>query len=94
MQLSPGTYPAPPYFQGRFSNGYIWVDDAAAALGLTVNGLAVGAAVTGAPGTADILAVYPPFDNLTAPVPIPVATGLQQVLHQVDRLFLLRAQLY
>lgn len=58
------------------------MDVASAALGLQVDGLAEGAAVTGAPGTADILAVYPPFDNLTAPVPIAVPTGLQQVVHR------------
>jgi len=31
-----GTEPASPYFSGRFSNGPIWADDVAAALGLSV----------------------------------------------------------
>ncbi len=35
FNLSGGTYPPPPYYQGRFSNGPIWIDDLAATPGLT-----------------------------------------------------------
>ena len=32
-----GTNPIPPYFNGRFSNGPVWVETLAASLGLPVN---------------------------------------------------------
>lgn len=42
--------PDPPYFQGRFSNGPVWIEGVAPRLGLTVslaNNFAVGGATTG-----------------------------------------------
>jgi phospholipase/lecithinase/hemolysin len=49
-----GAYPPPPYFNGRFSNGPVWVETFAANLGLTANAAtgggtnwAFGGAVTG-----------------------------------------------
>ena len=50
-----GTYPPPPYYQGRFSNGPVAVEVLAAGLGLgqgTFFDLAVGGATTGAGGSA------------------------------------------
>ena len=47
--LSGGT-PPPPYFQGRFSNGRLWVEHLADALGMTIasgDNYAVGGATTG-----------------------------------------------
>lgn len=46
--------PSPPYYQGRFSNGPVWVEDLAVDLGLTPNPLtnfAVGGATTGSTNT-------------------------------------------
>jgi outer membrane lipase/esterase len=61
-----GQLPQPPYYEGRFSNGPIWIDDLAAGLGLTVspsypggNNYAWGGAVTGPGG-----AILPPFTLL------------------------------
>ncbi len=48
-QLSGGTPPA-PYYQGRFSNGRVWVEQLADALGMTIapgDNYAVGGATTG-----------------------------------------------
>jgi phospholipase/lecithinase/hemolysin len=56
--------PTPPYFDGRFSNGSVWVEYLAQDLGLTFNphtDFAVGGATTG-------------FDNISNPV----LPGLQQ----------------
>lgn len=51
FELTGGTYPpSPPYFNGRFSNGPIWIDYLTTSLGLTaadVNNFAVGGAQTG-----------------------------------------------
>jgi phospholipase/lecithinase/hemolysin len=62
-----GQQPAPPYVDGRFSNGPIWVDDVTAALGLAPlqpsllggTDYAVGGAITGttpaaSPGPGDL----------------------------------------
>ena len=58
-----GQIPKPPYYDGRFSNGPIWVDTIAAALGLPLspsfgggNNYAWGGAVTGPGG-----GVLPPY---------------------------------
>jgi len=57
--------PSPPYYQGRFSNGPVWVEDMAASLNITLNDLAVGGAYTdnnnvapGAPGLQTEVAFY------------------------------------
>src|SRR5262245_48131739 len=61
-----GQIPQPPYYEGRFSNGPIWIDGLAAGLGLTVspsypggNNYAWGGAVTGPGG-----GVLPPYSLL------------------------------
>ena len=58
---SGNTYPAPPYFNGRFSNGPLWVEDVAAAQGATLTpsflggtDYAVGGARSGT-GLTDLL---------------------------------------
>jgi thermolabile hemolysin len=45
-----GGYPPPPYFEGRFSNGRLWVEQLAGALGMEIaagDNYAVGGATTG-----------------------------------------------
>ncbi|MBT8443605.1 MAG: SGNH/GDSL hydrolase family protein [Gammaproteobacteria bacterium] len=42
-----GTVPPPPYFNGRFSNGLIWVDTLTSSLSISVDNYAVGGAQTG-----------------------------------------------
>jgi phospholipase/lecithinase/hemolysin len=61
-------FPPPPYFQGRFSNGPIWVEDLATKLGIKVESLAFGGATTGNLNTLDA----------TLPVPLP---GLEQEIN-------------
>ena len=39
--------PSPPYFQGRFSNGPVWVEDLATSLGIKQTNFAFGGATTG-----------------------------------------------
>ncbi len=39
--------PSPPYFQGRFSNGPVWVEDLASSLGVKQTNFAFGGATTG-----------------------------------------------
>jgi len=51
-----GGYPPPPYFQGRFSNGRLWVEQLADALGMSIapgDNYAVGGATTGYLNTND-----------------------------------------
>ncbi|MFB2897118.1 SGNH/GDSL hydrolase family protein [Aerosakkonemataceae cyanobacterium BLCC-F50] len=58
--------PSPPYFNGRFSNGPIWVEYLAPTLGLTVNSannFALGGATTGTENTSGIPGV-PPLPGL------------------------------
>ena len=58
-----GAIPAsPPYLNGRFSNGPIWVEHLAPALGFTFNGatdFAIGGAETGATALPNRAAVAP-----------------------------------
>jgi len=49
--LSGGTVPPPPYFNGRFSNGPVWVERYAAGQGATLDDRAVGGAMTGTGNT-------------------------------------------
>ena len=79
LQANSGSFPAPPYYQGRFSNGPIYLETAAAAFGDVLNSYAAGAATVGAPGTASQILVYPPYDHLSNFVTVPVPNGLQQV---------------
>jgi cholinesterase len=48
-----GTYPAPPYFDGRFSNGPVAVEQLAAKLGAPLIDYAFGGATTGIGNQAD-----------------------------------------
>ena len=61
--LTGGTFPAPPYFQGRFSNGVVAVEHLATGLGLNnplqFHDLAFGGARTGTTGAADGLVGAP-----------------------------------
>ena len=53
-----GLIPSPPYFNGRFSNGPIWVEHLAPALGFPFDGatnFAFGGAESGAAGPTDVL---------------------------------------
>ena len=59
-----GTNPIPPYFNGRFSNGPVWVETLAASLGLPVNPSLLGGtnyafagAVTGLTSCAQVTGV-------------------------------------
>ncbi|MCJ1242602.1 hypothetical protein MMC14_010611 [Varicellaria rhodocarpa] len=79
-QAASGYFPMAPYAQGRFSNGPIYLEIAAASLSNVLNSYATGAAVTGAPGSASVLPVYPPYAGLTSVKTVPVPSGLQQVL--------------
>ena len=79
MQANSGYFPAPPYYEGHFSDGPIYLETAAAALGDVLNSYAAGAATVGAPGTASQILVYPPYDHLSNFVTVPVPNGLQQV---------------
>ncbi len=54
--------PSPPYFEGRFSNGPIWVDYLASALDLSVDDFAVSGALTGRTNR---------FDDPSIPVEFP-----------------------
>lgn len=67
---SGGTFPAPPYFNGRFSNGPLWVEDVAAAQGATLapsllggTNYAVGGAKTGT-GLTDLLTQVDLYRNV------------------------------
>ena len=80
VQAASGYFPMAPYAQGRFSNGPIYLEIAAASLSNVLNSYATGAAVTGAPGSASVLPVYPPYAGLTSVKTVPVPSGLQQVL--------------
>lgn len=79
VQEASGYFPREPYQQGRFSNGPIYLETAAATVGNNLDSFATGAAVTGAPGSSAILPVYPPYDSLSQVVNVAVPTGLQQV---------------
>ena len=79
VQEASGYFPREPYQQGRFSNGPIYLETAAASVGTNLESFATGAAVTGAPGSSGNLPVYPPYDSLSQVVNVAVPTGLQQV---------------
>ena len=49
--LTGGTVPPPPYYNGRFSNGPVWVERYAANKGATLDNRAVGGATTGTANT-------------------------------------------
>jgi len=57
-----GAVPVPPYWNGRFSNGPVWVEGLAASLGVTLDDYARGGATTGG-GTV----TTPPISNEAGP---------------------------
>ena len=86
VQEASGYFPREPYQHGRFSNGPIYLETAAASVGKDLDSFATGAAVTGAPGSSAVLPVYPPYDSLSQVVNVAVPTGLQQVRISVNLL--------
>ncbi|MEB3179128.1 MAG: SGNH/GDSL hydrolase family protein [Nostocaceae cyanobacterium] len=72
--------PSPPYFNGRFSNGPVWIEQLASGLGLTYNpatNFAIGGATTGTNNTL--------LDNLIPGLPLPGnPLGLPGLQTQVD----------
>ena len=67
-------FPPPPYFEGRFSNGPVWVEVLAENLGVEVESSAFGGATTGTNNT---------LDTTLPGLPLP---GLQQEIAQfLDR---------
>jgi GDSL-like Lipase/Acylhydrolase len=72
--LGPNSFPPPPYFQGRFSNGPNWVDQLTPQLGLKPNqvlNFAVGGATTGLGNVAPLLlpgVPLPPLPGLLGQV--------------------------
>jgi outer membrane lipase/esterase len=73
--ITGGTQPAsPPYFQGRFSNGPVWVERLAPALGFTFNpatNFAVGGAES---GTGGPVGVATQVNTLSAATPVSATT--------------------
>jgi outer membrane lipase/esterase len=66
--------PSPPYFQGRFSNGQVWVERLAPALGFTFNpatNFAVGGAES---GTGGPVGVATQVSALSATTPVSAST--------------------
>lgn len=45
--------PSPPYFQGRFTNGPVWVEGLSSSLGITLTNFAFGGATTGTLNTVN-----------------------------------------
>lgn len=45
-----GPFPSAPYYEGRFSNGRVWVEIVAASFGVQLENLATGNAISGATG--------------------------------------------
>jgi phospholipase/lecithinase/hemolysin len=69
-----GAFPPPPYFQGRLSNGPIWIDDLAPTLGLSANqvlNFSFAGATTGRTNTAAA--------TIGQPLPIPLPGLLDEV---------------
>lgn len=75
------TYPPAPYFEGRFSNGPIWLDHIASAWGLPLTASSLGGtdyAVGGAYVTSDQSATLGSFSGVIPSVPHQVAEYLLQ----------------
>lgn len=50
VQFVSGPFPSAPYYEGRFSNGRVWVEIVAASFGVQLENLATGNAISGATG--------------------------------------------
>ena len=71
-----GAFPGAPYYNGRFTNGYNWVDVAARILGQEVDNYAAG----GSNGnTAGEITVVPPFGYVPGPTRVTSRSLVQQV---------------
>lgn len=80
LQVNSGPFPSPPYYQGRFSNGQVWIERVATAFGMELQDFATGNAITGAAGEAPgMFMVQPPFANTTSATPVLVPSALDQV---------------
>lgn len=79
-QVNVGVYPPAPYYFGRFTNGFIWVDVAARLLGQEVDNYAAG----GSNGNAGEITVDPPFAYVSGPTRVTSRSLVQQV--RLDRL--------
>ena len=75
LQVNTGVYPPGPYYQGRFTNGFVWIDIASKILGQEVDNYACG----GSNGYAGEVTVDPPFAYVTSPTRVPVRSLVQQV---------------
>lgn len=67
-----GIYPAPPYFQGRHSNGQVWVEELATRLNLSgdhVKNLAWGGATTARTGLNGVPGLLAQVDQFTRTTP-------------------------
>ena len=84
MQLDNDYFPAAPYYQGRFSNGPIYLETAASALGDVLDSFAAGGATVGVPGSSSVLPVYPPYAGEQSVVEVPSPSGVQQVCKLCD----------
>lgn len=69
-----GTYPPAPYYFGRFTNGFIWVDVAAKILGQEVDNYAAG----GSNGNGGEITVDPPFAYVSSPTKVTSRSLVQQ----------------
>ena len=78
-----GADPAPPYYNGRFSNGPIWVDHVAGFLGLTIKPSLAGG-TDFAFGGAEVTAPVPVGQQTIPSVPQQVALYLQTVGGKAD----------
>lgn len=56
--------PSPPYFEGRFSNGPVWVEGLAASIGVALDDFAVGGALTGRDNENDDPSIPAAFPGL------------------------------
>lgn len=75
-----GPFPAPPYYEARFSNGRVWIELVAATFGDNLEDFATGNAISGAAGERPgSFAVQQPYANLTSSATVLVPSTLDQV---------------
>lgn len=78
-QVNVGVYPPAPYYFGRFTNGYIWVDVAGRILGQEVDNYAAGGSNGNAAGE---ITVDPPFAYVPGPTRVASRSLVEQVCLQ------------